>query len=194
MDNLIVSNVTKSFGTQIVFENFSYTFEKTGLFHLQGESGKGKTTLLRLIAGIDTDYIGTISAPSVSFLFQDKRLFPTLNVLDNITLPHMAKKGDVVALQKEAKDMLTLFHFTEEDMKKYPHELSGGMAQRVAIVRAILYDAPVLLLDEPAKELDAQNREVLFSLIAKEAERRLVIMVSHDGEAISTLGGTVIRL
>ncbi len=176
---LKINALSKSFGEQILFENFSYQFSDTGLYVLRGDSGRGKTTLLRMIAGLDTDYTGTIEgAETCSYLFQDRRLFPTLNALDNVlcTLPSPQRK----AMRETAVSLLKRLNLTPEDMLKKPKALSGGMQQRVAIARAILYPAPLLLLDEPSKEMDADNREVLSQIIREEAKKRLVILVTHD--------------
>ncbi len=194
MCNLTICGLYKAFGEQRLFENFSYEFPETGLFLLKGESGRGKTTLLRMIAGLDTEYTGVVTAPPVSYLFQDKRLFPTLTALENITLVLHKKGADMMVVTERAKALLKRLQFTPQDMKKYPHELSGGMQQRVAIARALFYDAPVLLLDEPTKELDPQNRDILMSLIQKEAQKRLVILVTHDDTNAPSLDGTSIVL
>jgi ABC-type lipoprotein export system ATPase subunit len=182
MCNLEIKGLSKSFGEQCILADFSYSFPEKGLFLLKGESGRGKTTLLRIIAGIDTDYAGEIISPAVSYLFQDKRLFPTLTALDNVMIVLDKHNADKMVLLERAKALLKRLQFSPQDMKKYPRELSGGMQQRVAIARAIFYDAPVLLLDEPTKELDPQNRDILLELIQNEAQRRLVILVTHDDE------------
>ena len=180
MCNLSLRHINKSFGEQQILTEFSYDFPKTGLFLLKGESGKGKTTLLRIIAGLDKDYTGDVTSLPVSYLFQDKRLFPTLSAIENVTLVSAKKGADMQVVNERAEALLKQLQFTQQDMQKRPHELSGGMQQRVAIARAIAFDAPVLLLDEPTKELDQQNRDILLSLIEKEATTRLVILVTHD--------------
>ena len=194
MCNLSLTNICKSYGDQQVLCDFSYSFPETGLFHLQGESGKGKTTLLRIIAGLEEPTSGVVTAPSVSYLFQDRRLFPTLTALENVTLVNAKKGADMEGVIESAKTLLATLGLTSQDMEKYPHELSGGMLQRVAIARALLFPSPVLLLDEPAKELDPQNRDVLNALITEEAKKRLVILVSHDASSEEGLDATRILL
>ncbi len=182
---ITISDLTKRFGEQIVFENFSYAFPETGLYCLMGESGRGKTTLLRIIAGLDKDYRGEVtSLPRVSYLFQDKRLFPTLTTLDNLMIVCHAKGDEKAAFAARAKALLLRLNIAEDDFLKKPAQLSGGMQQRVAIARAVLFDAPVLLLDEPSKELDEQNIQVLREIIREESEKRLVIAVSHHEDDI----------
>ena len=83
--SLIIKNLKKNFGRKIIFDNFSYSFNDTGIYALTGESGIGKTTLLRIIACLDKDFSGSIEAPKkVSVAFQEHRLFPNLSALDNL--------------------------------------------------------------------------------------------------------------
>lgn len=190
---LTLDKVSKAFGEQVLFSNLSHTFPQTGLFFVSGASGSGKTTLFRMIAGLDPAYTGTVNAPDrVAFLFQDRRLFDTLSALDNVLLSKSSaeRKGSVF----EAKALLSRLGFTEGDMKKKPPELSGGMQQRVAIARAIFFDAPLILLDEPTKELDEENRKILRTVIVEEAKKRLVLCSTHEDEDIRQMGGTVVPL
>ncbi len=180
-----VRGLTKYFGDEEIFCDFSYDFPATGLFCLIGESGRGKTTLLRIIAGLDKEYTGEVIAPaSVSYLFQEKRLFPTLSALDNLLIISDEKGEARMAYAERAKALLHRMNISDADFSKKPAQLSGGMQQRVAIARAILFDAPVLLLDEPSKELDEQNKDILREIILEEAMKRLVIAVSHQEEDI----------
>ena len=173
---LKLNNLTKRFADKAVINCFSYTFEKSGLYFVRGDSGVGKTTLLRLIAGLDNDYTGTVEnggIKNISFMFQEYRLFPTLNALKN------ASVADVKS-EAHAAELLIRLGFDENDLKKKTRELSGGMKQRVAFVRAVLKNTPILILDEPTKELDADTVKVMLDIIAEEAEKRLVIAVTHD--------------
>lgn len=175
-----LDHVTKSYGEQLVIRNFSYVFPQTGLFRLCGNSGVGKTTLLRLIAGLESPDSGTVQTDGrVSFLFQDRRLFEGLTALDNVRIVDTSKAPAVDVRERAARLLETLGIAPTEQNKRIP-ALSGGMQQRVAIARALFFDAPILLLDEPTKELDAQNRAVLHDLFAEEATRRLVILSGHE--------------
>ena len=172
-----VANLTKSFGDSIVIENLSFALPDRGLFRISGPSGVGKTTLLRMIAGLDTDYIGSIENGGISntsFMFQEYRIFPTLSALKNAGISQ--NTGD----NASAYNLLSYLGFKPEDMKKKPRELSGGMKQRVAFVRALLKDSPILILDEPTKELDSNTVDAMLEIIRCEAQRRLVIIVTHD--------------
>ena len=175
--NLRINNLTKKFGDSTVFSDFCYQFDSVGAYLIVGESGVGKTTLLRMIAGLDTDYIGSIENGGISntsFMFQEYRIFPTLSALKNAGISQ--NTGD----NASAYNLLSYLGFKPEDMKKKPRELSGGMKQRVAFVRALLKDSPILILDEPTKELDSNTVDTMLEIIRYEAQRRLVIIVTHD--------------
>ena len=192
---LEIKNLSKSFDCKILFEGFSYSFSDTDSYAIVGESGIGKTTLLRMIAGLDNDYTGEIvggGTQKVSFAFQEYRLFPWLSAIDNVIFAISNRKDE--AVRKKAYDMLLTLGLREGDMKLTPSELSGGMKQRVSIARAMLFDRPILLLDEPTKELDRGNSDIVRSLILEESKRRLVILVTHRQEDVSLLNAEEILL
>lgn len=191
--SLVIRNLKKNFGRKIIFDNFSYSFEDFGIYAVAGESGIGKTTLLRIIAGLDKDYSGEISGTSrTSVAFQEHRLFPNLSAIDNLIFAISDRKNE--ADVAKATEMLKTLGFSDDDMRLFPDELSGGMKQRVSLARAFLYDAPILLLDEPTKELDAENAKRVKTLIKQMAENRLIILVSHSSEDLSDLGCEIINL
>lgn len=174
---LKLNNLSKAYDNKTVLSDFSYTFKKTGLYFITGYSGVGKTTLLRMIAGLDNSYSGSIEnggIKNVSFMFQEYRLFPTLTAEKNasITQTNNAKIS--------ATEYLCRLGFTKDDLKKKPAKLSGGMKQRVAFVRALIKESPILILDEPTKELDQNTSNIMLDIIKEEAKKRLVIVVSHD--------------
>ena len=188
---LKLNNVSKSFSDRTILNNFSYTFENTGLYFILGESGVGKTTLLRIIAGLDADFSGTVEnggMANTSFMFQEYRLFPALNALKNAAISD--KEGAV----ERASAMLLRLGFKEDDLKKRHAQLSGGMKQRVAFVRALLKGCPILILDEPTKELDADTVRIMLDMIKEEAEKRLVITVTHDDVSSTAENGKIISL
>lgn len=174
---LKINNLTKIFGENTILSDFSYQFDNAGVYLIIGESGVGKTTLLRMIAGLDSDYTGSIEnggTNNVSFMFQEYRLFPTLSALKNAAISQR-ERNDALT-----QSLLSALGFKPEDMTKKPRELSGGMKQRVAFVRSLLKDSPILILDEPTKELDNDTVGIMLEMIRKEAMRRLVIIVTHD--------------
>ena len=193
--SLTLTSISKSFGEKVIFSDLSYTFGQRGIYALVGESGRGKTTLIRMIAGLDRDYIGQIDGggtKNVSVLFQEHRLFPQLSALDNILL---VSRQDLTAEEKErAVTLLLALGFKKEELELKPAELSGGMKQRISLVRALMRPAPVLLLDEPTKELDAELCTKVNDLIIAEAKRRLVIISTHSQKDIDYLDATKILI
>ena len=189
--SLKINALTKKFGDTVVLSDFSYSFGTRGSHLIIGESGIGKTTLLRMIAGLDNDYAGSIEnggTTNVSFMFQEYRLFPTLNALKNAALPLTDKSSTL------PYELLTRLGFKPEDMTKKPRELSGGMKQRVAFVRALVKSAGILILDEPTKELDSETASVMLDLIREEAAKRLVLIVTHDDIHESLPDAAVIKI
>lgn len=181
--SLTLENITKCFGSKKIFEDFSYNFFDRGVYAIVGDSGIGKTTLLRIIAGLDTDFNGQViggGLQNTAFAFQEYRLFPQLTAIENAVIPNGDMKDD--ELVNQAKRMLLDLGFTESELAIRPNELSGGMKQRVSLVRAFLKNAPILLLDEPTKELDEDLRNTLYKMIVTESKKRLVIIVSHHKE------------
>lgn len=192
---LEIKNLSKSFDGKTLFSNFNLSFNDKGVYAIIGESGIGKTTLLRMIAGLDNEYTGEIvggGPENVSFAFQEYRLFPWLSAIDNVIFAISDRKNEAVC--KKAYDMLLTLGFSENDMNLTPNELSGGMKQRVSIARAMLFDRPILLLDEPTKELDPGNAQTVRRLIIEESRRRLVILVTHRQEDVSLLNAEEILL
>ncbi len=187
MGALILADLDKRFGDKILFEGLSREFPERGLFLLLGGSGSGKTTLLRMIAGLDNDYDGSIEGgglTAVSVAFQEHRLFPALTSLGNVAEPLRAGGLDRTAAEAAAREALLTVGFPEGDFKTRPAALSGGMRQRVSLARALAVKRPILLLDEPEKELDEHLRECLHEAILHESAERLVLVVTHTPERL----------
>lgn len=193
--SLIIKNLTKKFDDKTIIDNLSYEFPDHGVVAITGESGIGKTTLLRIISGLEKNYDGEVLGSgfsNVSFAFQEYRLFSNLSALDNVIFAISDTKNEAVV--KKAKDMLLSLGLKESDFDLFPGELSGGMKQRVSLARAFLKDAPTLLLDEPTKELDKENITLLTAVIQKISEVRLVVIVTHSLEDIECLSPTILQI
>ena len=188
-----IKNLSKSFGENRIFDGFNLELGDTGIYALVGESGIGKTTLLRLICGLDRDYSGEIKSDGeIAVAFQEYRLFPTLSALYNVHIENFDKKSDESLTL--CRDMLGKMGFSDEQMNLMPSELSGGMKQRVSLARALVSRRPILLLDEPTKELDRDRAKEILRIIKAEAEGRLVLMVTHNRDDLDMLNPTVVRI
>ena len=192
---LIIDIQEKRFGRKKIFENLNLSFPDKGLFILSANSGRGKTTLLRIIAGLDRDFSGSViggGASNVSFHFQEYRLFDNLTALDNVAQLSFKE------LNQENTDLavntLKCLGFSEEDIHLYPKELSGGMKIRVSFARAILRKTPILLLDEPTKELDRETVGPIYTYINDISKERLVILVTHERDLSNFDNPNVIKL
>jgi NitT/TauT family transport system ATP-binding protein len=167
-----------------------------------GPSGCGKTTLLRIAAGILEPTTGSVSAstdpgrrsrPDAAMVFQDHGLFPWMTVVDNVAFG-LEARGVARRERRDAAGALAGQLGLGDFLDAYPHQLSGGMRQRVNIARAVLTDPQVLLMDEPFGALDAQTRHVLQDdLMATWAEtQQEVLYVTHDIDEAIRLGDRVV--
>jgi NitT/TauT family transport system ATP-binding protein len=171
-------------------ESFSTTVAKGEFLSILGPSGCGKSTLLKVAAGLLTPSAGVaelggkpITGPGrdVGIVFQQATLLPWRTVLDNVLLPIRALGMDLAAGTERARALLGLVSL-ENFERHYPHELSGGMQQRVGIARGLVHDPSLLLMDEPFAALDAMTREqmmVELQRIWMEA-RKSVIFITHS--------------
>ncbi len=180
---IICDNITKKYGKNTVLHGISFVLKEGEKAVIEGKSGIGKTTLLRLVAGLEKVDSGSLSGYShkdVCYMFQEHRLLPWLDLLDNVTAPVGSEK------REEATDLLSKLELFEH-INKYPEELSGGMKQRAALARALLYNKPILLLDEPFSALDAQTKSVVCELIKKKMKDKTVILISHTSNDANLL-------
>jgi len=174
-------HIKKSFGDNHVISDLSLQVDDGEHMAIMGESGKGKTTLLRIIAnleGIDDGVIRGYSTKDISYVFQESRLFQNLNALDNVACVSDLSRSEA---RKKASTLLAKVGLSGYE-HLYPDELSGGMAQRVSIARAMMNDSPILLLDEPFSALDKATRLEMIRLIKAYVEKKTLILVTHNSE------------
>lgn len=188
---IVVKDISKSFGEKRVLESFSYTFSDSSFTAVMGPSGCGKSTLLAILMGTLPADNGEV-VPSGSFrrsaVFQENRLCENLTAGGNIRLVTGKKYSD----EKIAAELAQLGLDGCEN--KPVKELSGGMKRRVALLRALLADYDVLFLDEPFKGLDETTKTLVMDRVRKKTAGRTVIMVTHDISECEKLAHDIIQL
>lgn len=190
-------------------DNFNLEINKGEIISILGESGSGKSTMLRIIAGLESAYKGSITIGDnvvydnknfvepekrgVGMVFQDYALFPHMTVAKNIMFG--LKKFNKKEKEQRMIEMLKLVNL-EEYKDKYPHELSGGQQQRIAIARAIAPKPSILLLDEPFSNLDAHLQSKIRSELKEIIQKANItsIFVTHDKEDAKVLADKVVFL
>jgi sulfonate transport system ATP-binding protein len=164
---------------------------------LLGASGCGKSTLLNLVADLDRPTAGTVDVPAgrATLVFQEAALFPWLTVRGNVELALKLRKVPLSPRRERARELLTLVHL-EGFERKLPHELSGGMRQRVQLARALAQEADVLLMDEPFGALDAMTRDILHDELERlwRETALTVLFVTHNVREAVRLGDRVVLL
>jgi sulfonate transport system ATP-binding protein len=180
---VVVTNLRRAYGRRVVIENLNLRIERGEFVVLLGESGCGKTTLLRALAGLDPIDGGRIVAPRrPAVVFQEHRLLPWESLWRNVSLGLQAPDA-----RRRAAAALSEVGLAER-LDDWPRNLSGGQAQRVALARALVQEPELLLLDEPFAALDALTRIRMHALVRElvEAHRPGVLLVTHDvDEAIA---------
>jgi NitT/TauT family transport system ATP-binding protein len=199
-----VKNVSKTYGDVQALKNLSLEFPRGELTSLLGPSGCGKTTLLKIIAGLLQPNSGQIEVdgktvtgpgPDRSFVFQDFALLPWASVIRNV-----AFGLELRGVARSEREAAAERHIAKVGLKgfelKYPHQLSGGMRQRVGLARALAVDAQVLMMDEPFSAVDEQTRrkfqEDMLELVA--TENRTFLFVTHSIEEAVYVSDRIVLL
>ncbi|MBN1171192.1 MAG: ABC transporter ATP-binding protein [Micromonosporaceae bacterium] len=182
----------------LALDQISLTVRTGELVCLVGASGCGKSTLLSLIAGLDRPSGGTVwvdGAGTPGLMFQDPALFPWLSVAGNVELPLKLGRVPQDVRRQRCTELLATVHLSEFARKR-PHELSGGMRQRVALARTLALHTPVLLMDEPFGALDAMTRDRLHDELERIwTERGLtIVFVTHNVREAVRLADRVVLL
>ena len=190
-----LKNVTKQFGEVAAVNNVTFSVNEGELMALLGPSGGGKTTVLRMIAGLEVPTSGdifirgqrvndlSVQERNIGFVFQNYALFKSMNVFKNIAFGLRIKKWKRSDIKDRVAELVKLFGLDGLE-KRYPHQLSGGQRQRVAIARALASKPSVLLLDEPFGAVDAKIRQELREwLVTLHHDLNVTtIFVTHDQE------------
>lgn len=204
---LQLKNITKTYKSggnhQVVLQDVSYNFQRGIKTSILGSSGCGKTTLLNILGGIDTDFEGELlfngvaisdfdkfRRENVSFIFQDLNLISHHNLIKNITL---GLTNDVDNKHQKAMELLERVGLGQHAHKK-PHQLSGGEKQRVAVARALARDCDILLCDEPTGSLDSSTKSDIIRLIMEIFQDKTIILITHDQKLADQHSDVILRI
>ncbi|MEU8265103.1 ABC transporter ATP-binding protein [Micromonospora sp. NPDC048999] len=191
--SISVRGLSKHYGSRLILDGVDVDVAQGEFLAIVGESGGGKSTLLRVLAGLDSDYDGDVVVRQpVAVGFQDARLLPWRSVWENVVFGlHGSRSG----LRRQAVDVLAEVGL-EARADAWPGTLSGGEAQRVALARALVRRPSVLLLDEPLGALDALTRLRMQALVRSlwRTHRLSVVLVTHDVDEAIALGDRVLVL
>ena len=204
MVSLKVENLSKSYNHKIVLDNLSFEVKDGEFLSILGPSGCGKTTLLKILIGIESCDTGKVikndknitkldaSKRNMGIVFQNYALFPNMTVLENVMYALKIKLKNKEKAKKESLKILEMLNM-EEHLTKYPHELSGGQMQRVAIARTLALKPDIILFDEALSALDADNKLILKKEL-KEIQKQFnttMIFITHDQEEAFSLSDRV---
>lgn len=180
-----IQHLCKAFDGKVVLDHVSLTLESGGTVCLMAPSGRGKTTLLRCIAGLETPDSGQITdlPERIAYVFQEDRLCDGFSAVDNIRLVTGKALGEG-EIRRHLEE-LGLAGSLDQPVR----ELSGGMRRRVVISRAVCFGAGLLLLDEPFKGLDDEARQQTADYILRHRGTAAILCVTHDREDAAALGG-----
>lgn len=205
---LELRNINKAFGGKQILTNFSLSIPEKQILAIVGPSGGGKTTLLRMLAGLETIDSGEIYYNGESlaidelekrnllgFVFQDFQLFPHLSVLDNLTLsPIKTMSMEKEVAEKKARGLLEQLGLAGH-ADAFPFSLSGGQKQRVALARAMMINPEIIGYDEPTSALDPELRLEVEKLILKNKERGMTqIVVTHDLQFAENIADQILKV
>ena len=187
---LEIQSLTKRFGEKTLFEDLNLTV--TGPAILWAPSGWGKTTLLRILMGLETPTSGSVQGVGrVSAVFQEDRLCPQLNAVQNVAL---VLPGLEIQYKEQIETCFQQLGLDSTALVLPARKLSGGQKRRVALLRALLAPSDTLLLDEPFTGMDPAAMKKAAALLKERCGEKVVLLATHDREAIEELGWQVIEL
>ena len=188
MTDIVVSHLYKAFDGKQVFSDFSAVFQEKTVTAVMGYSGVGKTTLLRILMGLEAMDSGTVTGiqgARLAVVFQEDRLLESCTAEENIMLS--ARNNE---LAYKISDVCGITEF----FKLYPSEMSGGMKKRTAIARAIAFDGDMLLIDEPFNGIDEERIDKIIRFLKTYIENKVCIIVTHDINQVKKLNAKIIYI
>lgn len=190
-----LSGVTKAFGRRHVLDGIDLTARPGEFVSVIGPSGCGKSTVFGIVAGLDSPDSGSVSAPSCAHMPQKDLLFPWRSVLDNTALGLEVQRVPRKQARARAAELFPRFGLAGFENAR-PHQLSGGMRQRAALLRTVVQDRPLLLLDEPFGALDSLTRTEMQTWLQDvwQQYRWTVLMITHDVREAVFLSDRVVVL
>lgn len=190
INKLEICGLTKRFGEKTLFEDLDLTLAEPAV--LWAPSGWGKTTLLRVLMGLETPTSGSVQGVGrVSAVFQEDRLCPQLNAVQNVAL---VLPGLETQYKEQIETCLQQLGLDSTALVLPARKLSGGQKRRVALLRALLAPSDTLLLDEPFTGMDPETLQKAAALIRERGGGKNVLLATHDRDAIAALGWPVIQL
>ena len=190
INKLEISHLTKRFGEKMLFEDLDLTLTAPAV--LWAPSGWGKTTLLRILMGLETPTSGTVQGVGkVSAVFQEDRLCPQLTAVENVVL---VLPGPMDQYKKQIEKDFQQLGLDGAALSLPARKLSGGQKRRAALLRALWAESDTLLLDEPFTGMDPETMKKAAALLKARCQDRNVLLATHDREAIEALGWKVIEL
>lgn len=189
--SIIITDLCKTFDDNEVLKNVNITLKDNSIYCLMGSSGIGKTTLLRILIGLeraDSGSVSGIDTKSISCMFQEDRLIPYLSAIDNVRIVLHGKNN-----RDEIRN--NLLSILPDDSLDIPvSSLSGGMKRRVALARALSYPGKLIIFDEPFTGLDKDTKLNVIDYILKMRNNRTLLIATHETDDANLLGAEIIKL
>lgn len=189
--SIIITDLCKTFDDNEVLKNVNITLKDNSIYCLMGTSGIGKTTLLRILMGLehaDSGSISGIDIKSISCMFQEDRLIHDLSAIDNVRIVLRGKNNR----DEISNNLLSILPDDSLDMSV--SSLSGGMKRRVALARALSYPGKLIILDEPFTGLDKDTKLNVIDYILKMRNNRTLLITTHGTDDANLLGAEIIKL
>ena len=191
MAEINISNINKSFGSTHVIKDVSLDIKSESFTVLVGPSGCGKATMLRMIAGLEEINSGTSAIDgkvvndlppkerNIAMVFQSYALYPHMTVFDNMAFGLKIEKKSKEEITERVMEAAKILQI-EEYLERKPKQLSGGQRQLVWIIRALLRNPSIIIMDEPTSSLDKSNKQKIYNIIEEIGIQKTIIVISHD--------------